>query len=41
MTNKRRLTITLAVLGGLSLTGLPALAATAVWSLIFALQQGG
>ena len=37
---KRFLTI-LAVLGVISLTGLPALAATLVWSLLFALQANG
>lgn len=37
----KRLTIILAVLWGLSLTGLPTIAATFVWTLIFALQNGG
>ena len=38
---RKKITIVLMVMTGLSFTGLPTLAATTVWTLIFALQQGG
>ena len=40
-TMRKKITIVLMVMTGLSFTGLPTLAATTVWTLIFALQQGG
>ena len=40
-TMRKKITIVLMVMTGLSFTGLPTLAATAVWTLIFTLQQGG
>ena len=37
----KKLITVLTIMGALSLTGLPAIAAAAVWSFIFALQNGG